>query len=200
MILRTFLRGTLLIRLVLVLSVLAFAAAAPAAHAGKSKKPKPVPTAPSKKQAKFEKDFLMKMMDRHQRGINLAIWIDSQTTETTLKAYLAEFINQEQAEIYQMQNWLVEWCKISYAPKNRPVDDEDLEDLLDAEDEVEFMLEALGMIKGYYKNEIAQMKDVSKKAFHQELNDFAARNVQMDRQEVAMLSEVMKQLDEESDD
>lgn len=186
-----------LLNLVLLVFVAVALASTPAY--AKSKK-KAVQTAPTKQQAKFEKDFLKKMMDRHQRGINLATWIDANTTMTEVNAFCQMFIAREQDELTSMSTMLYTWYQISYAPKNKPVGGDELEDLEDADSPYEFAVEALSALKGYDKNEIAQMKQPKKKAFHAELKAFAEQLTVIDKAEVAVLQQYIKQFDSEEED
>ncbi|MCE5231550.1 DUF305 domain-containing protein [bacterium] len=178
------------------LVVVAFASA-PAYAKSKSKK---VQTTPTKQQAKFEKDFLKKMMDRHQRGINLATWVDSNTTMTELNAFAQQFKAREQDEMTSMSQMLKAWYNITYTPKNHRVSGDDIEDMEDAETPEEFALEALGALKGYDKNEIAQMKQPKKKAFHAELKAFAADLTSISKAEVSFIQDWIKQLDTDDED
>lgn len=187
-----------LLNLFLVVLVAVALASTPAYAKSKSKKK--VQTAPTKQQAKFEKDFLKKMMDRHQRGINLATWIDSNTTVTEVNAFCQEFIAREQDEMTSMSTMLYNWYQIAYAPKNKPVSGDAIEDMEDLDDPYEFAAEALSELKGYDKNEIAQMKQPKKKAFHAELKAFAEQLTLVDKAEVIVLQQYIRQFDTEEDD
>ncbi len=111
----------------------------------KSKK-KAVQTAPTKQQAKFEKDFLKKMMDRHQRGINLATWIDANTTMPEVNAFCQMFIAREQDELTSMSTMLYTWYRFVCA-KEQTVGGDELEDLEDADSPYEFAVEALSALR-----------------------------------------------------
>lgn len=184
-------------QLLLVVFVAAALASTPAY--AKSKK-KPAPTIPTKQQAKFEKDFLKKMMDRHQRGINLATWIDASTTVTEVNAFCQNFIAREQDEMTSMSTMLYNWYQIAYTPKNKPVGGDEIEDMEDTDSPYEFAVEALSALKGYDKNEMAQMKQPAKKAFHAELKAFSEQLLSIDKAEVAVLQQYIKQFDSEEDD
>lgn len=161
----------------------------------KSKKKKAPQTQPTKQQAKFEKDFLKKMMDRHQRGIKLAQWIDARTTDVQLNAFCENFIAREQDEMTSMSTMLQSWYGIAYTPKNKSVSGDEIEDIEDAESPDEFALESLGALKGYDKNEIAQMKQPAKKAYHQELKDFAKALTAIDKAECSFIQDWIKYIE-----
>ncbi|MEN6627241.1 MAG: DUF305 domain-containing protein [Candidatus Sumerlaeia bacterium] len=185
------------------MAIVAITTATPAF--AKSKKKKAPQTQPTKQQAKFEKDFLKKMMDRHQRGIKLAQWVDSKTTDVQLNAFCENFIVREQNEVTSMSAMLKSWYGITYTPKNKSVSGDDIEDIEDAESPDEFALESLGALKGYDKNEIAQMKQPAKKAFHQELKDFAKTLTAIDKAECSFIQDWIKYIeslqgDDEDDD
>ncbi|MRR31270.1 DUF305 domain-containing protein [bacterium] len=181
----------LLYVLMAAMAIVAITATTPAYAKSKSKKK----AQPTKQQVKFEKDFLKKMMDRHQRGIKLAQWVDSKTTDVQLNAFCENFIVREQNEVTSMSAMLKSWYGITYTPKNKSVSGDDIEDMQDSETPEEFALEALGSLKGYDKNEIAQMKQPAKKAYHQELKDFAKALTAIDRAECSYIQDWIKYIE-----
>lgn len=161
-------------------------------------KPKPkkskkvVVNGPTKQQAKFEVDFLKKMIDRHQRAITIATWIDQNTSVTELNAFAELFIDREQFEMQQMIDALKEWYNITYTPKILPIGEDVIESFEEADTPAEFVLAALEFFKGYDKNELAQMKQVERKAYHADFKSFAAQLILTDKAEIEFLDERIK--------
>lgn len=141
---------------------------------------------------KKEISIVKKIMDKHQKALELAMIGDQKTTDTAVKTFCAAYATRMQNEIDLLGKWLGQF-DIAYAPR---VNTHAYEDLLELEG-VEFTRELLGALIGAHNANIAQEKQLDKRGYQN--RSWAKKIVAIDKAEVKQIKIWLKKYDPDGD-
>jgi uncharacterized protein (DUF305 family) len=144
--------------------------------------------APTKKQARYEVDFLTGMIDHHAMAVMMSDLCMGRAVHPELEQLCEQIKAAQTQEIQEMQSWLEDWYGISYEPQMKQGGQKKMDRLASmtgAEFEIEFMEV---MIKHHEKAVKAGSQCV-KKAYHPELIQMCENIVQTQTEEIMMMEE-----------
>ena len=136
--------------------------------------------APDKQTAKFEIQFMEKMIDHHAMAIMMAEMCIMQAVHPELIAVCENIIATQAAEIEMMQAWLQDWYDISYEPKMHMGKMEGHMKMDPAQFEEWFMKRMIS----HHAKAIQEAEDCLKEAYHSELISLCQNMIVMQSEEI----------------
>lgn len=142
--------------------------------------------APTPKQADYEIDFMVGMIDHHEMAVRMADSCEEKATHAELAALCTDIKLAQQQEISMMQQWLLGWYGIAYSPQMKPGAMrrmEKLEQLSGAEYEIEFLQT---MIK-HHRMAVREGSVCLENAYHGELESLCTSIIENQLLEIQMM-------------
>lgn len=142
--------------------------------------------APDKSTAKFESDFMTRMIDHHAMAVEMAEVCLDRASHDALRDMCEDVISSQSAEIGTMQSWLQDWYSVSHEPEMKPGDERKVEKLAalsGARFEIRFMK---SMIR-HHRKALVEAEGCLDRAFHAELRDLCEGIIEAQRAEIAMM-------------
>lgn len=147
--------------------------------------------APSETQAKFEINFLTRMIDHHLMAVEMGRACEKYATHKSLRTLGRNIIKTQTHEIAQMQSWLRLWYGKTHTPqldKESKAQVKHLASLRGKEFEIAFMREMIP----HHCMALQMAKPVKQQAYHQELRQLAAQIISGQTKEIAQMTDWMR--------
>ena len=133
--------------------------------------------------AKFEGDFLTKMIDHHQMGVEMARTCTNQATHAALRDFAQKIAATQSSEVAMMQGWLADWYAKSHEPRMTPAMKGQMTRLASLRGS-EFEIAFLRAMIRHHSDAIADAKEAVDRAAHDELSGMARATVEKQGAEV----------------
>ena len=161
-------------------------AGAPAGASGNTQVTIANTAAPDRSAANFEIKFLTDMIDHHHMAVMMAESCVAKAIHEELRSLCEEIMAAQTREIEQMQGWLQQWYRISYAPEMKP-GDERMMDRLASLSGAAFEIEFMEMMIKHHEKAIKEARRCLDKAYHAELRSLCENIMRTQSQEMAQL-------------
>jgi len=143
-------------------------------------------SAPTKKQARYEVDFLTGMIDHHSMAVMMAEMCIDRAVHPELEELCERIKTSQMEEIATMQSWLQNWYDISYQPQMKPGEEKSMEKLA-ALSGSEFEIEFMQMMIKHHEKAVREGMHCMNRAYHADLIELCENIVQTQTQEIMLM-------------
>jgi uncharacterized protein (DUF305 family) len=179
-------------RTIRIVGVLAgLAAVAIAALAGPALTDQP---APRKGQQRFEVRFLTETVDHHFAGVRMGELCVETATVDRLRDVCSEIVTGQSEEIQELRSFLRGWYESDKQPELSRKDQRDLAHLQSL-DGPAFDVAVSQMFIEHHGIQVKRSTRCLKRAFHEELRDICARQIELQSAEIEQFERILASLD-----
>lgn len=136
--------------------------------------------------AKFETDFMQKMIDHHHMATEMAKVCLQKATHEELRSMCQNIIDSQTKEIQEMQSWLQSWYQITKEPMMM-AEGEQMMNQLNAASGDEFDKMFMQMMIEHHTTAIQEATPCVQRAEHQELKDLCQNIITSQQQEIQQM-------------
>lgn len=136
--------------------------------------------------AKFETDFMQKMIDHHNMATEMAKVCLQKAAHEELRGMCQNIIDSQTKEIQEMQSWLQSWYQITKEPMMM-AEGEQMMSQLNAASGDEFDKMFMQMMIEHHTTAIEEATACVKRAEHQELKDLCQNIITSQQQEIEQM-------------
>lgn len=142
--------------------------------------------APDTSTARYEIDFLERMIDHHAMAVEMSSLCDGRAVHPELLSMCSQIVSAQQEEIAMMQSWLQGWYGVSHEPMMGGMRQmEKLAALSGAEFEVAFMQ----MMIKHHRGAVREGSQCMDRAYHEELRTMCEDMVVTQTLEIGQMRE-----------
>lgn len=142
--------------------------------------------APSKKQARYEVDFLTTMIDHHSMAVMMAEMCIDRAVHPELEQLCGQIKTAQMEEIAMMQSWLHDWYGISYRPQMKRGEQKKM-DRLGRLSGAAFEIQFMQMMIKHHEKAVAEGMQCLDRAYHPELIEMCENIVQTQTEEIVQM-------------
>lgn len=145
-----------------------------------------VEPAPDRGTARFEVDFLTRMIDHHAMAVEMAMMCVGDAKHEQLRDMCDDIMESQSAQIEDMQTWLRDWYDVSYEPQMRPGEMRRMERLASLSGP-EFEIAFMESMMKHHRAAIREAQRCLRRASHPELRDLCEDIIEAQTAEIAQM-------------
>lgn len=144
--------------------------------------------APTKKQVRYEIEFLTGMIDHHAMAVMMAELCMERAVHEELRQLCEQIKTAQTEEITTMQGWLEEWYGVSYEPQMKQGEEKKMEQLASLSGS-DFEIEFMQMMIRHHEKAIREGLRCMNRAYHAELKSLCENIVATQSEEIELMEQ-----------